>query len=215
MRWTSSIGYSRSELDERNVRAAVAYVNIHRREIELKVVYYGTGLSGKTTNLIWLHEALQANHKGKMVTLATDSESTVFFDFFPIEIGEVQGMRVCLRMYTVPGQDYYEASRRLVLDRADGIVFVVDSAAEKLEPNVAAFADLQRNLAHHKIKLNKIPVVFQYNKRDLPGPLHLGAVERRVSFSPHAVFEAVATEGRGVRQTARAISRSVVERFDF
>lgn len=191
------------------------YVNIHNRLIELKVVYYGCGLAGKTTNLIYLHGALNPRHKGEMITLATEAESTVFFDFFPIELGEIQGMKVRLRMYTVPGQDFYEASRRLVLERADGVVFVADSAPGKQERNVEAFSDLRRNLAHHRIDLEKIPVVFQYNKRDLPQVIDLGSVESAVGYSPLAVFEAVATDGPGVKETAAAISRSVVERFDF
>jgi signal recognition particle receptor subunit beta len=191
----------------------VPYVNIHNRQIELKVVYYGAGLAGKTTNLVRLHEDLESGHRGQMVSLATDSESTVFFDFFPIELGEVHGMQVRLRMYTVPGQDYYEASRRLVLERVDGVVFVVDSGRDTLERNVAAFEDLRRNLTCHGLSLDELPVVFQYNKRDLPSPLDLGLVEGHVGFAPLSVFEAVASEGRGVRQTARAICRSVVERF--
>lgn len=193
----------------------MAYVNMHLKQIELKIVYYGMGLAGKTTNLMQLHGRLNDDHRGKMVTLATESESTIFFDFFPVELGTVQGMAVKLRMYTVPGQDYYEASRRLILDGADGVVFVVDSGATMLKANVAAFEDLSRNLSHYRLGVDRLPVVFQYNKRDLPSPLEVGAVERATGYRPLATFEAVASRGEGVRATARAISRSVVERFNY
>lgn len=192
----------------------MAYVNIHMKQIELKIVYYGMGRAGKTTNLLFLHGKLDNKHKGQMVTLATEGESTIFFDFFPVELGEVHGMAVKLRMYTVPGQDYYEASRRLILDGADGVVFVIDSAQEKLAENLESFADLKRNLQHHKIDIERIPIIFQYNKRDLEPQLELGQIEHETGFKPEAVFEAIAHRGEGVRPTARAISRSVIQRFE-
>jgi mutual gliding-motility protein MglA len=193
----------------------LVYINIHSRLIELKIVYYGAGLSGKTTNLMILHQALPEVHKGKLVSLATESESTIFFDFFPLELGEVNGMKVRLRMYTVPGQDFYEASRRLVLENADGVVFVIDSHPDRMQDNLASLADLKRNLETVHSGLHRIPIIFQYNKRDLDAAVPVGSVEKAVGFKPLAVFEAVASRGEGVRPTAQAISRSVVERFSF
>jgi hypothetical protein len=193
----------------------VVYVNIHSKLIELKIVYYGPGLSGKTTNLLILHKGLPEVHKGQMVSLATETESTVFFDFFPVELGRVNDMSVRLRMYTVPGQDYYEASRKLVLDGADGVVFVIDSNPSRMAENVSSFDDLRRNLEACHLGIDRIPVIFQYNKRDVWGAVPLGVVEKEVGFRPMAVFPAVASRGEGVKATAQAISRSVVERFTF
>ncbi|MBI5509665.1 MAG: GTPase domain-containing protein [Deltaproteobacteria bacterium] len=193
----------------------MVYVNIHNKLIELKIVYYGAGMSGKTTNLIQLHQGLREQHKGQMVSLATESESTIFFDFFPVELGQINGMSVRLRMYTVPGQDFYEASRRLVLEGADGVVFVIDSDPAREPANYASYEDLCKNLKACHSAIERIPVIFQYNKRDIPRALAVGSVEAKVGFTPLQVFEAVASRGEGVKQTAQAISRSVVERFAF
>ncbi len=189
------------------------HLDLERRQISFKLVYCGPGLSGKTTNLVHLHRAMAGGTRGELLQLDTEGERTLFFDYFPLELGTIQGFGVRFNLYTVPGQGWYEASRRLLLDGADGVVFVVDSAEARLEENLASLAGVQANLASWGVELERFPLVVQYNKRDLPGAIPLGTVERLGGLPGRPAFEAVASRGEGVFETAREVGRRVVERF--
>lgn len=189
------------------------HINYWDKEIVFKIVYYGPGLSGKTTNLKYIYTSLDKGRKGEMIVLDTEQERTLFFDFFPLELGQIEGYSVRFNMYTVPGQVYYEASRRLILEGADGVVFVADSQEDRLSENLESFGMLQSSLADSGVDLKRFPLVLQYNKRDLPQPLHLGILEAKLGLNGIPVFEAVATEGRGVMDTIRMASRQVIEKF--
>lgn len=189
------------------------HINYQDKEIAFKIVYYGPGLSGKTTNLMYIHTVLDKERKGEMIVLDTEEERTLFFDFFPLELGQIEGYSVRFNMYTVPGQVYYEASRRLILEGADGVVFVADSQEDRLEDNLESFSMLQTSLASFGVDWNRFPLVLQYNKRDLPNLLPLGTLEGRLHLNGIPIFEAVATEGRGVMETIRMTSRQVIEKF--
>jgi len=191
------------------------FVNFAKKEIIMKVVYYGAAESGKTTNLSVLHKAMQQEVRGEMVTLDTAGERTLFFDFFPVSLGEVLGFKVKFQLYTVPGQSHYQASRRLVLEGADGVVFVIDSQWQRFAENLAAWKDLIDNMKFHNMTTEKIPVALQYNKRDLPGVIPVGAVEKRLGLTPEAVFEACAVRGTGVMNSARWITKAAIQRFTF
>lgn len=189
------------------------HINYQDKEIVFKIVYYGPGLSGKTTNLVHIHRALDKDQRGDIVILDTHEERTLFFDFFPLELGRIEGYAVRFNMYTVPGQVYYEASRRLILDGADGVVFVADSLDSRLDENLESFHMLQANLESFGLEWTAYPIVLQYNKRDLPNPLPLGTIENRLGLNGVPVFEAVATTGKGVFETIRMASRQVIEKF--
>lgn len=189
------------------------YINYRDKEIAFKIVYYGPGLSGKTTNLKYIHTVLDKTRKGEMIVLDTEQERTLFFDFFPLELGTIEGYAVRFNMYTVPGQVYYEASRRLILEGADGVVFVADSQVERLDENLESFAMLQSSLTDFGLDWRIFPLVVQYNKRDLPEPLPIGTLETRLGLNGIPVFEAVATEGQGVMETIRMTSRQIIEKF--
>jgi signal recognition particle receptor subunit beta len=189
------------------------YINYRDKEIAFKIVYYGPGLSGKTTNLKYIHTVLDKTRKGEMIVLDTEQERTLFFDFFPLELGKIEGYAVRFNMYTVPGQVYYEASRRLILEGADGVVFVADSQVERLDENLESFAMLQSSLADFGLDWKIFPLVVQYNKRDLPEPLAMGTLEGKLGLNGIPVFEAVATEGQGVMETIRMTSRQIIEKF--
>lgn len=189
------------------------YINADEREISFKVVYYGPGMSGKTTNLIHIHRALAQGIRGDLITLDTAEERTLFFDFLPLELGRIDGYSIRFNMYTIPGQTYYEASRRLILDGADGVVFVVDSQPDRHDSNVESFLMLEENLRSYDHDPRLFPVVLQYNKRDCPEPLSIGTIERRLGLDDIPVFEAVATRGIGVMETIRQVSRDVIQQF--
>lgn len=189
------------------------YLNYFRREISFKVVYYGPGMSGKTTNLAYIHQALAPERRGELLMLNTDEERTLFFDYFPLELGMVEGYHVRFNMYTVPGQSYYEASRRLVLDGADGVVFVGDSQPQRIQENVDSFAQMQQNLLSYGLDLRTFPLVLQYNKRDCADPIPVGSIEARLQLEPLPVYESVATTGRGVMETIRTMTSMIIERF--
>ncbi len=189
------------------------HINYQDKEIAFKIVYYGPGLSGKTTNLMYIHRALDKDRKGEMIVLDTEEERTLFFDFFPLELGRIESYSVRLNMYTVPGQVYYEASRRLILEGADGVVFVADSQEDKLDENLESFGMLQSSLESFGVNWRTFPLVLQYNKRDLQNPLPLGTMEKQLNFNGIPIFEAVAVEGRGVLETIRMASRQVIEKF--
>lgn len=189
------------------------YISFSKREISFKVVYYGPGMSGKTTNLVFIHRALRPEAKGELVTLSTAEERTLFFDFFPVELGQSQGYKVRFNMYTVPGQSYYEASRRLVLEGADGIVFVADSQPERVEDNLESYRMMLSNLASFDVDIKGFPAVLQYNKRDCANPVPIGTLEKALALNGIPVFESVAVNGTGVMETIRRVTQLVIERF--
>ncbi|MGQ9511569.1 MAG: GTPase MglA [Thermaceae bacterium] len=188
-------------------------INFANREIHLKIVYYGPGLSGKTTNLKWVYSYIPEGRKGEMVSLATEDERTLFFDFLPLELGEVKGFKTRFHLYTVPGQVFYNASRKLILRGADGIVFVADSAPNRLRANAESMRNMRENLAEYGLTLEDIPIVIQVNKRDLPDALPVEMVQAVVDPErKYPIIEAVATEGKGVMETLREIGRLVLAR---
>ena len=188
----------------------MSMINYASREINCKVVYYGTGLGGKTTNLEHIYSRVNPDTKGKMISLATETERTLFFDFLPLDLGEVKGFKTRFHLYTVPGQVYYNASRRLILKGVDGIVFVADSQKERAEANIEAMHNLYENLESYGYDLASIPFVIQYNKRDLPDVLPVEQL--RAQLNPKGVpdFEGVAIEGTGVFETLTAVSKLVI-----
>jgi hypothetical protein len=194
----------------------MALINHRAHEIHFKVVYFGPGLGGKTTNLRFLHDRLPAERRGRLLSIATDHDRTLFFDFLPVDLGQVNGFLTRFHLYTVPGQVHYRLSRRAVLQGADGLVFVADSHPAREQANIDSLDDLathMRSMALTPVQLERIPRVFQWNKRDLPVAL---PVERlRAALNPCAApeFEAVACEGRGVSETLRTICKAVLGRL--
>ncbi|MEK7433470.1 MAG: GTPase domain-containing protein [Cyanobacteriota bacterium] len=191
----------------------MALINYSSREIHCKIVYYGTGLGGKTTNLEYVHKQLSPTIRGEMVSLNTANERTLFFDFLPLDLGSVQGFRTKFSLYTVPGQVEYNASRKLVLNGADGIVFVADSQIEKMQENVESLKNMEENLAEYNMTLDSIPWILQYNKRDLPNAASMDELERAMNSRGVPSYEACAYDGQGVFQTLKAISKEVLNRL--
>ncbi len=189
----------------------MSMINYASREINCKIVYYGTGLGGKTTNLEYVYSKVDPDTRGKMISLATESDRTLFFDFLPVDLGTIRGFKTRFHLYTVPGQVYYNASRKLILKGVDGIIFVADSQRHRSEANVEAMHNLYENLESYGYDLSRIPFVIQYNKRDVGNILTLE--ELRAEINPMGLpdFEAVAIDGRGVFETLRAVSRQVVK----
>lgn len=188
----------------------MAFINYASREINCKIVYYGPGLCGKTTNLQYVYQKTAPEAKGKMISLATETERTLFFDFLPLALGEIRGFKTRFHLYTVPGQVFYDASRKLILKGVDGVVFVADSQEERLDANIESMENLKFNLEEQGYELEKIPFVIQYNKRDLP---NLTSVEElRSLLNPDAVsdFEACATTGEGVFETLKAVAKQIL-----
>ena len=189
----------------------MSMINYASREINCKIVYYGTGLGGKTTNLEYIYSRVNPETKGKMISLATETERTLFFDFLPIDLGEVRGFKTRFHLYTVPGQVYYNASRRLILKGVDGIIFVADSQSSRAEANIESMHNLYENLETYGYDLETIPFAIQYNKRDLDDIL--APEEMRAQINPMGVpdFEAIAINGTGVFETLKCVSKMVVE----
>jgi signal recognition particle receptor subunit beta len=185
--------------------------NYATRELTAKIVYYGPGLCGKTTNLEWVHKSLPDKTRGKMLSLATQTDRTLFFDFLPIDLGQVKGMKTRVQLYTVPGQVFYDATRKLVLKGADGIVFVCDSQKEMLESNLESWENLKENLRENNLEVKTIPIVIQYNKRDLPNVMSVKDLNKKVNdiHAPH--FEAVALNGKGVQETLKGVTKLVLQ----
>ncbi len=188
----------------------MALINIATHEIHCKIVYYGIGYCGKTTNLQYVYKSINPNARGDMLSIATETERTLFFDFLPLDLGAVHGFRTRFHLYTVPGQILYERTRLAVLNGADGIVFVVDSQAEKFEENVQSFAELDFNMRRMGKELSNLPLIIQWNKRDMPSALPISVLERYLNRRRVPSFEAIAYEGKGVFATLRAISKSVI-----
>jgi signal recognition particle receptor subunit beta len=183
--------------------------NYSTKELTAKVVYYGPGLCGKTTNLQWIHEKLPIKNKGKMLSLATETDRTLFFDFLPIEIGSIRGMKTRIQLYTVPGQVFYNATRRMVLKGADAVVFVCDSQEAMLDANLESFENMRQNLEANEIDPDEIPIVFQYNKRDLPNALPIEILNERMNPHDYPFNEAIAVTGAGVEDTLKAVTKLV------
>jgi hypothetical protein len=191
----------------------MALINIATHEIHCKIVYYGIGYCGKTTNLQHVHKSIHPNARGDMLSIATETERTLFFDFLPLDLGTVHGFRTRFHLYTVPGQILYERTRLAVLNGADGIVFVVDSQADKFEENVQSIAELEMHMRHIGKNLATFPLVMQWNKRDMPNALPVPVLERYLNRRRAPSFEAVAADGRGVFATLRAISKNVMSQL--
>ena len=193
----------------------MSLVNYATREITCKIVYYGPGRSGKTTNLHYIYGQVPDDRKGKMVSLATQTDRTLFFDFLPLDLGNISGFTTKFQLYTVPGQVYYQTTRRLVLQGADGVVFVADSQSRQLEENVESFQDLHANLADQGIDARTVPLVIQYNKQDLPSELILdsSSLSDALNFRNVPEFSADALHGPGVFETLRSISELVLKRL--
>jgi signal recognition particle receptor subunit beta len=192
------------------LRKALSFINFAAREINCKIVYYGAGLGGKTTNLQVIYQKTAEQQKGKMISLATETERTLFFDFLPLDLGSVRGFKTRIHLYTVPGQVFYDASRKLILRGVDGIVFVADSQEQRMDANVEALDNLMSNLQEHGYDFNKIPYVLQLNKRDLPNILSPEALNKELRKKNEAVIEAVAFQGIGVFETLKEIARQVL-----
>jgi signal recognition particle receptor subunit beta len=188
----------------------MTFINYAAREINCKIVYYGPGLCGKTTNLQYIYDRTNPAAKGKLISLATETDRTLFFDFLPLDLGTVRGFKTRFHLYTVPGQVFYDASRKLILKGVDGVVFVADSQEARLDANVEALRNLEKNLAEHGFDLPTVPYVLQLNKRDLPMALPVEELHRRLNFKGEPTFEASAPQGVGVFDTLKAIAKQVL-----
>jgi mutual gliding-motility protein MglA len=189
----------------------MSMINYASREINCKLVYYGPGLGGKTTNLEYVHAKVAPDTRGKLISLATEQERTLFFDFLPVDLGSVRGFKTRFHLYTVPGQVYYNASRRLILKGVDGIVFVADSQPERLDANIAAMENLYENLSDYGYDPTALPIVLQWNKRDLPNALPVDELEAELNPDGLPASEAVAVKGTGVFDTLKIVSKLVLK----
>lgn len=188
----------------------MSFINYASREINCKIVYYGPGLCGKTTNLQYVYQKTAPEAKGKMISLATETERTLFFDFLPLALGEIRGFKTRFHLYTVPGQVFYDASRKLILKGVDGVVFVADSQEERMDANIESLENLAFNLKEQGYDLEKIPFVIQYNKRDLPGIVPVEELRRELNHRNVPDFEASAATGEGVFETLKAVAKLIL-----
>src|SRR5579864_7257685 len=188
----------------------MSFINYSSREINCKIVYYGPGLCGKTTNLQFIYANTNQQAKGKMISLATETERTLFFDFLPLSLGEIRGFKTRFHLYTVPGQVFYDALRKLILKGVDGVVFVGDSQIERMEANIESLDNLRVNLQEQGYNLDKLPYVVQYNKRDLPNVAPLPELKKIINPTNVPEYEAVATTGVGVFDTLKAVAKLVL-----
>jgi mutual gliding-motility protein MglA len=189
----------------------MSMINYASREINCKLVYYGPGLGGKTTNLEYVYNKVNPETRGKLISLATEQERTLFFDFLPVDLGSIRGFKTRFHLYTVPGQVYYNASRRLILKGVDGLVFVADSQAERMDANIAALENLYENLSDYGYDPYQLPIVLQWNKRDLPNAVPVDELRRQLNPMGLPEFEAVAVNGVGVFDTLKAVSKLVLK----
>jgi len=192
------------------LRKVLSFINFAAREINCKIVYYGAGLGGKTTNLQFIYQKTAEQQKGKMISLATETERTLFFDFLPLDLGSVRGFKTRIHLYTVPGQVFYDASRKLILRGVDGIVFVADSQQDRMDANVEALDNLMDNLKEHGYDFQKIPYVLQLNKRDLPKILPAETLAKALRRKNEPMIEAIAFQGVGVFDTLKEIAKQVL-----
>jgi len=189
----------------------LSFLNYSTREINFKIVYYGPGLSGKTTNIKQIYNKIKQDNKGKLVSLATETERTLFFDFFPLDLGTISGYKVKFHLYTVPGQIYYSSSRKLILKGVDGVVFVADSQRERFEANIESLSDMLENLKEYNLDFDKLPYILQLNKRDLPNITPANELIEALRRKGEPVVEAVALKVVGVIETLKAVSRLVMK----
>ena len=188
----------------------MSFINFAAREINCKIVYYGPGLGGKTTNLQYVYDKTADKQKGKMISLATEADRTLFFDFLPLDLGTVRGFKTRFHLYTVPGQIFYDASRKLILRGVDGVVFVADSQKERMDANLEAMDNLQENLAEHGYDFKQIPYVLQLNKRDLPNILPVEELKKHLLVKGEPTLESVAIQGQGVFDTLKELAKLVL-----
>lgn len=188
----------------------MSFVNYHTKEVNCKIVYYGPGLGGKTTNIQYVYQKTSGDSKGKIISLNTENERTLFFDFLPLDLGKIRGFNTRFHLYTVPGQVFYEASRKLILRGVDGIVFVADSQVERMEANIESLQSLAKNLEEQGYDIGKIPLVLQWNKRDLPNITPVEDLEKELNRWQSPSFEACALKGEGVFETLKMISKIVL-----
>jgi hypothetical protein len=188
----------------------MSFINYSSREINCKLVYYGPGLCGKTTNLQYIYNKTRSDAKGKMISLATETERTLFFDFLPLSLGEIRGFKTRFHLYTVPGQVFYDASRKLILKGVDGVCFVADSQMERMEANIESLENLRENLTEQGYDLDKLPYVMQYNKRDLRSAVPVAELAEVLNTTKVPEYDAVATTGIGVFDTLKALAKQVL-----
>ncbi|MNJ91237.1 Mutual gliding-motility protein MglA [compost metagenome] len=188
----------------------MSFINYNAKEIHCKVVYYGPSLGGKTTNIQWVYQKTAEDQKSKLVALNTDIERTLFFDFLPLNVGDIRGFKTRFHLYTVPGQVVYDASRKLILKGLDGVIFVADSQIERMDENLEALRNLERNLEQQGYDIREIPLIMQYNKRDLPNVASLA--EMRSALNPYNApeIEGCASEGKGVFESLKTVSKSII-----
>ena len=189
----------------------MTFINYASREINCKVVYYGPGLCGKTTNLQYIYDSTAPQAKGKLISLATETDRTLFFDFMPLELGTVRGFKTRFHLYTVPGQVYYDASRKLILKGVDGVVFVADSQDERMDANIESLYNLEENLQTQGYDLSQIPYVLQLNKRDLPNALPIRELRKHINLYNAPEIEASAFEGKGVLESFKMVSKNIIQ----
>ena len=189
----------------------MSFVNYHTKEVNCKIVYYGPGRCGKTTNLQVVHAKAPPNSTGELVSIATEKDRTLFFDFLPLDLGEIRGFKTRFHLYTIPGQIFYEASRKLILRGVDGVVFVADSQLERMEANLECLQGLEKNLVEHGYDIEKLPLVMQWNKRDLPNVSSVEDLQVRLNKWDVPSFKAVATTGEGLFETLKMISKLVLK----
>jgi signal recognition particle receptor subunit beta len=188
----------------------MTFINYAAKEINCKIVYYGPGLGGKTTNLQHIFTKTAPERKGKMISLATEADRTLFFDFLPLDLGTIRGFTTRFHLYTVPGQVFYDASRKLILKGVDGVVFVADSQRERMEANVESIRNLEANLKEHGFDLTAIPYALQFNKRDLPNVMPVDEMYRMLNFKREPTFEGIAPQGVGVFDTLKAVAKQIL-----
>ena len=188
----------------------MTFINYAAREINCKIVYYGPGLCGKTTNLQWIYDKTNPQAKGKLISLATETDRTLFFDFLPLYLGTVRGFKTRFHLYTVPGQVFYDASRKLILKGVDGVIFVADSQEARMEANVESLQNLEKNLKEQGYELRTVSYALQLNKRDLPTAIPVDSMYQQLNFKGEPTFEAVAMNGTGVFDTLKAVAKLVL-----
>jgi signal recognition particle receptor subunit beta len=188
----------------------MSFINYAAREINVKIVFYGPGLCGKTTNLQYIYEKSNPQQKGKLISLATETDRTLFFDFLPLDLGSVRGFKTRFHLYTVPGQVFYDASRKLILKGVDGVVFVADSQEARMDANAESLRNLEDNLSDNGFDLKNLPFVLQLNKRDLPSAMPVDQMYRQLNYKGEPTFEAVAPIGTGVFETLKAVAKQVL-----
>ncbi|MBT6326897.1 MAG: gliding-motility protein MglA [Bdellovibrionales bacterium] len=188
----------------------MSFVNYHTKEVNCKIVYYGPGLGGKTTNIQEVYRRTSGETRGKMVTLDTENERTLFFDFLPLDLGEIRGFKTRFHLYTVPGQVFYEASRKLILRGVDGIIFVADSQVERMESNIESLNGMVKNLTEQGYEIDRVPIVMQWNKRDLPNVSSQADLQRQLNKWDVPSFDAAAVNGQGVFETLKMMSKLVL-----